>query len=159
MSGFGTRNAIHIQADDVTLDLNGFSIIAAPVGTVRGILVSGARRNLHVHHGTVRNAIVGIDAATAVNSIFEHLRLSNNAGDGLTTGSSALVESCTTLDNTGDGMDVGVGSIVRNCVASGNDGTAGISTNSSCTVSGCTASNNDGASGISVAFSSVVIRR
>jgi hypothetical protein len=53
----GANNGINIQADDVSLDLHGFSIVGAG-STGRGIVVPLTRRRLHIHHGTVRNAAI-----------------------------------------------------------------------------------------------------
>ena len=129
----GTKNGINIQADDVSLDLRGFAIVGTGGAGGRGILVSGTRRRLHVHDGTIRSALIGIDAATGLDCSFEHLALANNAGNGLTTGAGALVDSCHASDNTLDGVNVASRSVVRNCTATGNDGTAGIVTARGCT--------------------------
>jgi len=50
----GSSNAIHINTDNVTLDLMGFSLIGRGSGTGNGILISG-QTNVEIRNGTVRD--------------------------------------------------------------------------------------------------------
>jgi hypothetical protein len=119
-------DGITITADDVTLDLNGFSLYVSPIasGTLNGVYVPGAQKNLLIRNGTIRgwgaSGINSIGAFGALNCQFENLRLSNNGAAGL----------------------YAVNSAVRNCVAISN--TVGFNLQSS-SVTGCNAANNTGA--------------
>ena len=52
--GRWTDNGIVIDADNVTLDLNGFALIGAP-GSLNGVLVAMQRNNIVVKNGVVSN--------------------------------------------------------------------------------------------------------
>ena len=155
--GVSGKSGIVVAAENVTIDLNGFSLIGT-AGTLTGIFADFSRTNITVRNGTVRNwANNGIALNDDHQVRVERVTASNNGGGGIMVGDNALVEACTALDNVGDGIEVAARSVVRNCTASGNDGTAGIRTGAGCQVSGCTSSSNDNADGISVGFASLVI--
>jgi hypothetical protein len=54
LTGVAGSNGITINADDVTLDLNGFSLIGV-ASSLNGILVSGIRANTRIYNGVLRN--------------------------------------------------------------------------------------------------------
>jgi parallel beta-helix repeat protein len=149
--GAVAQNGVMIQADDVTLDLNGFTLAGVP-GSSNGIVCAAPRRNLRVLNGSVRNwGVHGIDAGLADNSRFEHLSVLGNGGRGLHVGAHALVESCQALDNALDGMLAGDAARVSNALAARN-GANGIVVGSGGLLSGCTTEANqlhgiDGAGG------------
>jgi parallel beta-helix repeat protein len=144
-----------IAADNVTIDLSGFSVIGTLSGTAAGISVPAVRKNLQVSNGTIRNWNGGgIGASNATNSIYRGLRLSDNFDNGLFTGAGALIVECV-IDNNIVGLNVGAGSTVRSCTSS-NNLSDGIATGAGCTVTGCTASANNG-NGILTLTDSTVI--
>ncbi|MCH7703051.1 MAG: right-handed parallel beta-helix repeat-containing protein [Planctomycetes bacterium] len=143
INGEAGKRGIEIAADDVSLDLNGFSLIGI-VGSGNGIHAVG-RDNLSIHNGTVRDWDGwGVAAYDTANSRFENLRLSSNgtttAHDGLKVGAGNLIESCISEGNTGHGFDTVFNCVVNNCTARSN-GADGINVNDS-VVSGCTVSAN-----------------
>ncbi|OAI42198.1 hypothetical protein AYO41_04635 [Verrucomicrobia bacterium SCGC AG-212-E04] len=165
--------AITIAADNVTIDLNRFTLSGGNTGTRRGIDVPTARKNLCVRNGTLtgwtNNAI---SALNMIGGVYENLRVSGNvtpisinAGDGamvrgcvvtgndgnisspaLLVGNNSSVLDCTVSFNTGFGIQTTVGCNIVNTTASQNTG-HGIYAGGNSTVAQCTASGN-GADGI-----------
>jgi hypothetical protein len=134
VSGADTSGII-VEADDVTVDLNGFQVagpgtctdfgpsIACSSGTGRGIEAQSQARGTQVRNGAVRG--------------FEF---------GVTLNDGSIVEGLTSSDNSRVGIVVNSGSVIG-CTATTN-GVNGITANSS-SVTQSQASNN-GASGIAV---------
>jgi len=116
-------NAITITADNVALDLNGFSIssTASPAaGTA--ILLSGGRQNIHIHNGAIAgsvtysggtfsgagfaNAIVGT-GADPVDTRVSKVSVSGCSGAGIYLGqqdAATLVDSCNVQTVGGQGI-------------------------------------------------------
>jgi hypothetical protein len=143
-------DGIMITADNVTLDLSGFSLVGAgrAVGTT-GIGVhapASARQNIAVFNGTVRNwrgEGVGIDGSMHV---VRDIRAHSNGGYGIATSAASLVSRNVCYDNDGYGISVGINSKVLDNVCYGN-GQYGISAHEGSTVAdNCCHSN--GSSGI-----------
>src|SRR5262249_51548190 len=150
---------IEITADDVTLDLNGFSITGPTfcsgyptatgctlVGT--GVGISSTTSNVTVTNGTVRGmgsfAIQSSGAGTRI----EKIRAFNNGGGGIACTATGCVVKESIVDGNGGLVAVSVsdGCTVTGTTASGNGG-HGIQTGPVCTVSDNTA-NNNGSDGI-----------
>ena len=138
-------HGIVIDADDVTLDLNGFTLSHTFNCSLDGIHVSGARRNIAIMNGTVRGfSNDGVDLSTALNSRVSDLNLFENgqtAGEGLQSGEGSYVVRCTAENNGGRGIVVGASSTIRNCTAQ-NNGNVGFLVNQSSTISHCSAQSN-----------------
>ena len=118
LTGAVGKHGISVQADDVTLDLNGFALISGGSGTTRGVDLPIAKNNLCVRNGTIRgwsDGGVRTDLGTGV--LAEKLRLSNNLVSGLSVG-NGLARDCTASGNT-LGISMGSGT-ARDCVATGN---------------------------------------
>ena len=110
-------NGITIDADDVTLDLNGHAIIGpgkAAGTTGNGIyLASPAKYNIAIRNGTVRDwRLDGVYALYAVNSQFEAMRCYNNGGNGLRSGTGSTVSGNNSSNNEANGIEAGNGSTV-----------------------------------------------
>ncbi len=174
----GGRNGIQIAADNVTLDLNGFTLSQDPAGTgfPAGVRATTAVRNFVLRNGTVRG-YRGYGAFGAFeNSTFHDMAFMDSLGGQLEIGSSdgvivrnvrtrattgetgiqvgpgSLVESSTTEGGT-IGITVGTGSVVRSCVVVSPTAT-GISATASlvidCTVSGGTSTSSLSNAGIAI---------
>ncbi|NUP89968.1 MAG: right-handed parallel beta-helix repeat-containing protein [Candidatus Sumerlaeia bacterium] len=174
-TGVAGITGITIEADDVTLDLNGFTLRGVP-GSLSGILISGPRRNVAVRNGTVRDwGNEAIIAFASTNCQFEDLRLYQNAAGGLFCGASSTVrrvtartngvvgistsDGCTVLEctvgsNSLGGFAIGQGSVVTDCAALTNQG-PGFALGPRCVVTACSSSGNTG-SGFSVSDESLV---
>src|SRR5205807_2569433 len=119
-------NGLVITADNVTIDLNGFTLGGTGSGNVNGILVSGAHQNIVIHNGTVRFfGGTGIDAHSAEDCRFENLSVSNNKGVGVFAGAAATVTRCKFVSNGSYGLSGGAGCYISECTARLNKG-AGI---------------------------------
>lgn len=149
--GASSANGIVIQADNVTLDLNGFALIGA-AGSADGIVVSGTRRNVIVRNGVVRGwGGDGIDAADDTNVVVVNVAASDNGGDGIRVGPASVVTGCTSTGNTGDGIALGEGASAENCSARGNGATGiradpagGATPAGGCSIVNCNAADNTG---------------
>jgi parallel beta-helix repeat protein len=91
-------DGIDVTADNVTIDLNGFTIIGA--GGAGGNGISSSNNQVTVHNGSV----IGM------------------GGNGIALGKNATVADVQAIGNGGIGIAVGDGSIVRHNTASGNTG-------------------------------------
>ena len=138
---------IIIAADDVTVDLNGFALNGAGVGT-KGIDVPAARKNLTIRNGTVRGWTQGgVRADFATNCILEKLRASGNTGGSLVgalvAGNGSLITDCVAASNTSstNGIKTFSGTTIVNCSASSNGG-SGIFVGGTSTISNCTTNGN-----------------
>ncbi|HWX19081.1 MAG TPA: right-handed parallel beta-helix repeat-containing protein [Candidatus Binatia bacterium] len=168
LTGVSGSNGITIAANDVILDLKGFSLVGGP-GSFTGILVSGNRTNLWIGSGTIRGwGQEGIDGTTAQSSVFADLKIIGSGDVGLRSGTAAQVTRCTAIGNSQEGILTFDGCVISQCAAGNNgasgiyaggnsritdcpvrfNGYNGITASSGCSISGCTSANNNN-SGIS----------
>ena len=140
-----TGDGVTIQADDVVVDLNGFTLSGDGGGTDAGVQTNGTHARIIIRNGTLRNFGTGCSlSANTSETLVEHLILSANTGNGLTatSNSSGGVTSCVlrrlrASENTGAGFSftnaafVGNGkNLIDQCVAV-NNGTIGINISTS----------------------------
>lgn len=143
----GSTDAIEITTDNVTLDLNGFSIIGPGCGSGTGVLASSG--NVVVVNGTVRGmGNHGISAGQ--NSHVEKVHAISNGGVGISVGINSIASSNVAIANF-NGITGGNNGTISNNVASKNS-THGIFAGSCNTVSGNVAREN-GKNGISAGLS------
>jgi hypothetical protein len=135
--GVSGQNGITINADDVTLDLNGFALIGVP-GSLNGITAASARRNIAVRNGVVRGwGQAAIALPTADNCRFSDLRITGN-GSGLLAGNQCQVRDClVSLNPNVAGISVGDLALVQDCIVVSN-AFRGILAGNSCRIAGCT---------------------
>jgi parallel beta-helix repeat protein len=126
-----SADAIDVNANDVTIDLNGFSIIG-PGGSTSGNGISAASVvDVTVQNGT----ITGFGGSAAIragkNSIVRNVHAGSN-GNGIVAGSGSVISDNIAHDNSSTGINCnGSG-----CAISGNtalDNTQGISANDATT--------------------------
>ena len=122
LTGVIGQHGITIDADNVTLDLNGFTLWGGGGGG--GIVVLGTHRHITIKNGSLREwGGDGIGAGSASHSRFANLYLWDNTLVGLRTGEQCLVENCQTSENGDDGIWIeGAAGQVRNCVSADNSG-------------------------------------
>lgn len=164
---------IVIIASNVTLDLNGFSLIGASA-TASAITSASALTNVTVRDGgfagwtgsSVVNlgnvtqvrleklAINGTIAGTSVGfltgagAVVQEVRVTAQPGTGISVGTNSTVRDCVVTGGTGGGTHgfiVGANGTLLNCVAAGN-GADGFNLGASCVVLNCSA-NGNGANG------------
>jgi parallel beta-helix repeat protein len=120
--------AITVNADNVTIDLMGFSLSGPGSGTNYGIDMNDSS-NVEIRNGTIRNfGTYGIyaDSSTVGNHRIINVRVVGNQGGGirLYLVHANLVKDCTVSDNGGDGISAGyentvTGNVVYNNVGQG----------------------------------------
>jgi hypothetical protein len=135
-------SGITIQANNVSIDLNFFSLNGNAGNTASGITVSGTRTGVTIYNGYIQGwGEDGISAATANSFVGLHLQLLNNGGDGLVCGDACTLEQCHALSNGLDGLDTGNQSRVEHCTATANLDT-GIESENRCEISQSVCSSN-----------------
>jgi parallel beta-helix repeat protein len=140
-----SEDGIIVKANNVTIDLKGYTIEGSGTGSYRGIYMNG-RNNVEIRDGTIRN--FGLDGINEESSSGHSHRVINvrviaNGGSGIYLwGSNHLIEGCTASYNSvGDGIHSGHrGTISGN--ATYNNGNDGIHAYHGCTISNNTASFN-----------------
>jgi parallel beta-helix repeat protein len=171
--GTEPRHGIVIEADNVTVDLSGFTLDGyTPTNpphfnlSLSGILASGERESITVRNGTVRDwGDYGIDFQDARLCRVEDISTVENELSGIFCGQASLVYHCLAEDNTGSGIIVSSGGSIVECVADGNgqngitgggegctviactsreNGNNGIGGNFGCTITQCTSNRNSG---------------
>src|SRR5713101_7895158 len=123
-SGIFGGNGVIIKADNVSLDLNGFSLSAGPIlfGGLpgAGVNVPSPQQNISIRNGNLTGwSIAGVQGSAASNSRLDHLRAAGNSGTGLAIGSGSTVNSCTASANGGDGILAGKDTSIAGCSAAG----------------------------------------
>jgi parallel beta-helix repeat protein len=140
---------IIILANDVNLDLNGFTVTTTTNSD--GIYIENTVRNLCIRNGTVSQCGAdGIDASLASNSQFDHLRLEGNAIRGLICGNNCFVTACGAYSNAASlsfngAIIVGANCVVRDCTADANRGIGIFGGGGGTVIAGCSAQGNLGA--------------
>ena len=139
--GVSGKNGISINANNVTLDLKGFALIGV-AGTLSGIIVPAAQRNLRVYNGSVDYwYAAGLSCDLCSNSQFDHLRVSQNNGNGLSCGNGSVLNGCSAETNGLRGILTGDRGTLTGCIASNNH-TDGIYTGSGCAMTACASTGN-----------------
>ena len=120
-----TGTCFTLTGDDITIDLNGFTIDGDDSGNDFGISDGGARQNIVIRNGTIRDF--------------------NTAGINLPTSDGCMVEWILAFSNNNDGIDVGNHCNVSHNIAINNS--VGIRTGSDSNIS-YNIANNNGSAGI-----------
>jgi parallel beta-helix repeat protein len=151
----GNREGIRVQASDVTIDLNGFTIFGHTnnVGIVGGIT---GIKNVRICNGILSRWATAIDFAsfnTISNIVVEDIRvdggvpgITNRAG--IAVGAAGVIRRCNVFGNFGFStrcIEANVGSIIEQCSVF--DGSVGISLLGQARVENCWVQNAS-ASGI-----------
>jgi hypothetical protein len=140
----GAAGGITISADDVTLDLNGFTLSG---GLGSGIYVAPGLEGITIRNGTVRDwewdGVLAHPASVHVEGVVAL----DNGNNGIYVGHESVVEQCRADGNSAAGIASGLDSVVRDSTACWNGTTtedAGIFVHSGSVVVSCSASNNTG---------------
>lgn len=145
-NGAAGVNGITISANDVVLDLNGYSLDGGGItsSSGSGINVSGTTRRLSIRNGTIRNwGNTGINAANSSACTLENLTVQECRNNGITVGVSSLVRNCLVISNQTAGasaIQVAGNGVVEKCVTQLSS--AGITIGSNCVVADCIAQGN-----------------
>lgn len=157
------QNGITVTADNVAIDMMGFTLTGSGAGSGYGIYQSNAYQNLRVFNGKVvgwqGNARAGIHAEGYNNQISNVQATQNHYG--IYVGPNSVVTECGAHENDVDGIFANDGSAISKCSVNENGGNgiftfygtvskcsarwnvgSGISANGSSTIEGCTAFGN-----------------
>jgi hypothetical protein len=118
LTGVAGTNGITIVANNVTLDLNGFTLQGVVLASLTGLYVSGTRTNITVRNGTIsgwgqHGVFAGTFANLSENVVFERLTVSANNGMGI-GGAGCAVRDCEASVNGSYGIYVAPG-VVSGC--------------------------------------------
>ena len=123
VAGVNGKAAIAVNANGVSIDLNGFSLIGVG-GSTRGIEVRGAYANFAVRNGGIRfwgAAGIGLSTANAPNGVvIENLTIATVGGAGIDlTGGNAVTVSRCSITGAAAGILIGsAGGAVHACAVS-----------------------------------------
>jgi len=156
ITGVSGRIGILISSSNVTLDLNGFSLLGVP-GSLRGIYVTNIPRRITIRNGNVSGW--GQDGISFVNGsvpycVVEDIVSANNTGAGIAMSSNSIVSRCSVSENGSNGISTSLNSRIVDCYAASNSG-SGIVTSQGSTIERCVSQSNT-VHGIQVAFWSMV---
>lgn len=153
--GTADLDGISITHSNVSIDLNGYTLLAGGGTMGSGIHITAAVENIRISNGNIQGwGDNGIEALLASNSSFTNLRISSNQHDGLLVGNHNMVSNCHSSNNTQDGIDCGKNCTLNNCIVSTN-GDDGIESDRGCVISDCSAySNTD--DGINAGFTNTI---
>ena len=159
--GVTKTHGIQINAEGVTLDLNGFQIARTSGSGGNGIEIPPTSDRASIRQGSIigfNNGIESLyDASYACGCSFRDLAVSRCTGKGIHAGEGAVLESCRAHDNSGnDAIRAERGSSLTNCTASNNTTANGIFANVGSSLSNCSASGNTGTHGIRANASSAL---
>ena len=168
-------HGIVIDADNVTLDMNGFGIfgdgnnnvndgtfpsisnpLSDPGGTGAGIFVAGEHFNITIKDGYINSwQDDGIQAPDVRNSIFQNLSFRYNGQNGMRIGDQNLIKNCVSFFNVLDGINGGTGNNFIDCRGQVN-GQSAIQSDSSSQFISCVVFDNFG-DGITMGVGSLAL--
>ncbi len=171
LSGVADENGITIDADNVTLDLSGFTL-AGTTGAIHGVGVVGTpqRNNVHILNGVIRNFENGVFSGAsrdvrvtdvhALDNVEKGFNIFNgiatrcfarNNGEGFQM-SWSVVTDCIAVENSVDGFQLNRSTVSGSLSTdNGRHGFSGVGV----VIRGCRAENN-GVDGINVSDGAVV---
>jgi parallel beta-helix repeat protein len=147
LTGVSGSDGIDIATNDVTVDLNGFTLQGV-AGSLNGIKVVNPATNMVVCNGALDSwGHSGVNAGNVYSGQFARLRIvgCNTAGaigsGGLSAGNNCIVTGCTVSGNNRSGIDAVNNCTLIDCIASANNtiNGYGIIVMSNCIVRDCTA--------------------
>lgn len=135
-------NCLVVEADNVTIDLDGYTITGDGAGVIGYGIYDGnvAREKVTVRNGVVTNFLFGVSLDESSHVTVEHVRAIKNSY-GITTGNGAIIRDNVASGNVITGIVSGEGNLVTGNVASGN-GSYGIAVYCASNVVGNTATSN-----------------
>jgi parallel beta-helix repeat protein len=143
LTGATGQHGITVMADDVTIDLNGYTLTGV-TGSLDGIHVGQGRSVMTVRDGNLKNwGGYGLGAIGTSSAHVTNVSLIGNGIDGVRIGPNGSIEKCIAEGNVGTGFSFGPGSNVAFCTAASNQST-GFNGSTRCTITDSTAQGNGG---------------
>ncbi len=110
VTGVANASGIEIDADDVTLDLNGFTV-SGVANAIDGVFVESAHRGVTIRNGIVRGwGGSGVNGSSSFVRV-ERVHAISNAFRGIRLGNGSAVIGCSAELNGNDGISLGSGTI------------------------------------------------
>jgi len=137
-----TAGYISVNANNVTIDLNGFTMDGLTTGSFGIVVFSG--NNLTVRNGVIRGINgggVGVDGRS-IACHFENVQEINDAGTGFWCGPGSSFVNCGFYGNQDQAIVGDVGTLVKNCIFVSNGIPFSVGTGS--LITGCTFFTNTG---------------
>ncbi len=109
---------IILGSHNITLDLNGFSLIGTNGPAVSiGVAAPSTRTNIVIRNGTVRNWNMGISLqGLSAGIIIDQVRVVDNSSNGVSFNTGTLVSRCVVHRNGGHGISIGGSdNLIRDC--------------------------------------------
>ncbi|MGD9872917.1 MAG: hypothetical protein AB7T27_01480 [Kiritimatiellia bacterium] len=148
-------SGIIIATNDITLDLNGFSIIGDGSGNWGIYASAGYKNNFTLRNGAVTGfGQLGMDVSVIRGSHVENVTVVGNGASGMAVGAKSLIINCRAIQNGQVGIFGDDRSVIRDCIAAENGG-EGIYAEPGSLVLNCVAYSNRDA-GIIVHFNGYV---
>ncbi|MEQ8764279.1 MAG: right-handed parallel beta-helix repeat-containing protein [Planctomycetota bacterium] len=123
LTGNSGASGITVDADDVTIDMNGFLLLGV-AGSLDGIATTTTPRNITIVNGTVRDwGQSGVDLLAAQTICLDRVKSSGNGAAGFRLGSEATLAKCTAEQNGTDGfffVDDANSAGLSDCIAASN---------------------------------------
>jgi parallel beta-helix repeat protein len=153
----GGGNAINILANDVTLDLNGFTVQGTNGGVGIGISAGAVnQRNVTIKNGTVRGFASDGISLFGNGHIVTDVKAEANGLSGIDVFQGSIIERCTATGNAQHGINTGKGCAIKDNVCTTNT-LAGIHAGQSCTILQNTC-NGNGTFGVQVDQGSTIVQ-
>ncbi len=142
--GVSGKHGITIDADNVSLDLRGFTLQGVS-GTQHAIFVNCCHHDLSISNGIITQwSGIGIDSGLGTNVLVEKIVSFANGGEGIKVDHGSTLRDCVTHSNIDNGIEVTYACTLSHCVAYENQAN-GISFLDHCTFLNCEAFSNSGA--------------
>lgn len=117
LTGIAGRHGIRIDADNVILDLGGFTVSGGE-GTKTGILLGFNHRNVTVRNGIIadwgEDGVAVLDDLDTINPLFTDLVVTRNRIGVVLKGQQVTIRSCRVRENELDGLVVSKG-VIESC--------------------------------------------
>ena len=140
--GVSSGSAITISVDNVSIDLNGFTLSGSG-SSQSGIIVSGSRRHIRVSNGSIRGfGANGLDMGNVVLGEISQIVASSNGGIGISVGDTVTVRDCASRENGNDNFRGGAHLTFFHCTAVLSGTGHGFNVTSNCAFTDCVSNSN-----------------
>jgi hypothetical protein len=122
VTGVAGKRGIEIAANDVSIDLMGFTLAGVP-GSLDGVgrVIGGS--NIRISNGVIREwGGWGVELSSGVNGAASALIVSNNGAGGVFLSQHSVIERCIARANLGDGLVISAAGLIIECTAEFNAG-------------------------------------
>lgn len=122
VTGVSGKNGVSIAANDVTIDLKGFTLRGVG-SSLDGVHVESGNTRLTVRNGTISgwggDGVDEIDGG-ATDGIYQNIHATVNGADGLRLNEKCVVTACKLDHNSGSGMSCGGRATIKDCTSNDN---------------------------------------